>query len=197
MLHLILALLACADAPGDSGATAPPTSAPTLASRPAAETCADRVAPAEPACDAAYASDSQCAAHADCTDGEQGTCLRGGSYGLWCICAYDACNVDADCPNASVCGCAADPAYQSPTNRCVAADCLVDADCPSGRCQADHGPWCGSAGADDVLPIRGWHCATEADLCDGDEDCDVEEGDRCIFVDAAFRCSDAYANSCD
>jgi hypothetical protein len=196
MLALGLSL-ACSDPPSDSGTSSQPVTSPTLATRPTAAACEDRVAPAEPSCNPDYADLSECATHADCADGDEGTCLDGGSYGLWCVCAYDACHVDADCPGTGVCGCASDPAVQRPTNTCLASDCRVDADCPSGRCQADHGPWCGSADADVVLPVRGWHCTSASDRCGGDSDCDSANGDRCIFDDGAFRCSIAYAIACD
>lgn len=167
----------------------------TLPHRGSAATCAERPLPDEPVC-LGYAD--ECQVHADCTAGDAGTCLRGGPYGQLCICAYDACHEDGDCGEGAVCGCASDAVYGSPTNACYLGDCRVDADCTSGVCQADRRFWCGTADADDVLPVTGWRCTTPGDSCNGDEDCDTSAGDRCMWIgEGRFACSRDYVATCD
>lgn len=165
----------------------------TLEHRPEPASCGERPLPEEPACSGdAY---DACAVHADCTDGDAGTCS---TRSEGCVCGYDACRTDDDCTSGSVCNCV-DPTvefYGSPNNDCVVAGCSLDADCPSGRCQADHGFYCGIAQPGAATAITGWQCTSDADTCNGDEDC-TDGYDRCMFSEGAFRCSTDYASICD
>ena len=178
-------LLACGSGPDPGEAT--------LEHRPEPASCGERPLPDEPACN----EDDACTVHADCTDGDAGTCIVGYSSG--CSCTYDTCRTDDDCSSGSVCTCAdrSDDFLANPNNRCVPAGCATDADCPSGRCQANHGGYCGVASPGVVTSITGWQCASDEDTCNGDEDCAGETGERCIFTEGAFRCSTDYAVICD
>ncbi len=150
--------------------------------------------------DCAQIPDVSCVSNVECTDGDNGVCEMDG-YGSECSCFYDACSTDADCEEGYVaCACADDPLYDNrASSRCLGGNCSSDADCDSGLCLGNHGTWCGTADHDDLLPVTGWFCATEADTCRSDSVCDTY--DRCMYGVAAnpngFSCSRDYQATCE
>lgn len=126
--------------------------------------------------------EDQCAAHDDCTDGDNGRCLQM-RFGY--VCTYDECFVDSDCAS-NVCQC--NGGFGSDANICMRqGNCLVDADCgPGNFCSPTFGD-CGS-----YLGTVGYYCHTEQDECVNDSDC-PGAGWYCRYdrVGERWSCSDA------
>jgi len=118
-------------------------------------------------------SSGGCAIDNDCTGGTNGRCITpGGGVRLAsdpaCVCTYDACMRDTDCPSGQTCACRGCPYIQYEGNTCVSGNCRVDADCGAGGyCSPSpvSGGWCGN----DLL--AGYYCHTARDLCIDDSDC--------------------------
>jgi Cys-rich repeat protein len=94
-----------------------------------------------------------------------------------CVCVYDACVSDADCPGGGACAC--NPFEIG--NTCVTGNCRVDQDCGvGGYC----GPVISSACADEINEYR---CYTAADQCLADSDCPA--GEPCLaFSGGPWMC---------
>ncbi|MEI8255906.1 MAG: hypothetical protein WCJ30_09550, partial [Deltaproteobacteria bacterium] len=72
-----------------------------------------------------------CQIDSDCTAGVNGVCNIGGFGG--CVCSYDTCGSDSDCPAVQTCACHG--YYFAVGNACVPGNCRVDGDCTgSGYC---------------------------------------------------------------
>jgi len=114
-----------------------------------------------------------CTTDNDCTAGTNGRCITPGggvrsADDPACVCTYDTCTQDTDCPNGQTCACRGCPYIYYEGNMCVGGNCRVDADCgASGYCSPSpiSPAWCG----DDLL--AGYYCHTAGDLCIDDSDC--------------------------
>lgn len=149
------------DAGPDAGCDDPPP-----AERTAPISCAtcrpDTPEPGEPT--------GGCMTHAECTEGENGRCVRAM---VGAFCDYDECFSDNDCADNEVCSC--DGSYYG-GNACVPSNCRTSADCAGTRCTPTYGCLAGG-------PPEGWYCRTASDECVEDADCDEAgmAGGRCAF----------------
>ncbi|MCB9780702.1 MAG: ferritin-like domain-containing protein [Alphaproteobacteria bacterium] len=113
-----------------------------------------------------------CETDADCTDGENGTCVSAvesyyyyDGYGpsTTCGCVY-SCKSDADCGAGKACLPVAAAGHAIDHNRCVDAACTTGADCASGAC-----------GVSTYHDGCGWDiqltCRTGSDLCRSSDEC--------------------------
>ncbi len=164
----------------------------TLPTRAEALACEPTTSSPEPVCAATngFGEPPGCLAHADCPPGpggEPGFC-HGDAYG-GCGCVVDECTVDADCPEGTTCVCG--DAAGWPTAHCEPSNCATNDDCASGRCQQQRVSGCEPVSPETAVPW-GWYCATEADTCDGDEDC--AEG-ACLYHEdrGRFECVNGSA----
>lgn len=106
--------------------------------------------------------------------GKNGRCLietqsfRGAVVGTFARCSYDACQVDADCPNGDVCSCRGDFGGHR-TNSCLVAGCRTDAECGAFACSPTFAvtDGCRSEG----VPFDALQCHGPDDECVDDKDC--------------------------
>jgi hypothetical protein len=161
---------------GSSGGTIPvnhrPNDLPCIAAPPASN-CMSSGNPAD-----------MCSSDAQCT-GANGRCFafNGGSVG-YCMCTYDACGNDSDCPAGNTCACHGSAYTGGAGNTCKASDCRVDADCgPGGFCSASVDlTTCNGAG------VGGYYCHTPSDVCINDSDCPGTDGvPACAYSTATGR----------
>ncbi|GAB4293749.1 MAG: hypothetical protein Kow0090_08220 [Myxococcota bacterium] len=126
-----------------------------------------------------------CTKHEDCKDGENGRCISQPDTGT-CMCIYDRCLSDKDCPNGGVCACAGLVGWLK-NHRCVYAQCRTSSDCRKGeRCQIAEScvrlPECQNLS---------FYCSKERDECTSNEDCPEDE--ICTFSEKGhFACSAPY-----
>jgi hypothetical protein len=119
-----------------------------------------------------------CTKDTDCTEGDNGRCMKNpyGGVGLIMIhtqCSYDACFADTDCGAGLACACGLaigglEPGSSREGNACVHADCHIDADCGPGN-------WCSLSWASQYCASEvpdGYFCRTPRDTCVEDTDCD-------------------------
>jgi hypothetical protein len=108
---------------------------------------------------------AMCLEDSMCTSGSDGRCVETAGGALTCLCTYDACTKDTDCPAGQLCVCH-DSAFTSGMgNTCLMGNCRVDSDCgPNGFCSPSHGTsGCGG--------VTGYFCHTASDRCADDADC--------------------------
>ncbi len=98
-----------------------------------------------------------CKSDDDCTGGTDGRCILSLPFG--CLCAYDACFVDADCGSRMVCAC---NSYSG--NACVGGTCEIDADCGVGG-------YCSPVVGGCSSEVLGYACHTEKDTCSDNKNC--------------------------
>ncbi len=111
--------------------------------------------------------DAGCAGDSVCISGTNGRCInQGGGLAAPCLCTYDACVHDSDCPDGQTCACHGAPYTDGRDNACVKGNCRVDTDCAPGRYCS---PSILTAECGDSL--AGYYCHTAADLCVDDSDC--------------------------
>jgi hypothetical protein len=126
-----------------------------------------------------------CSSDTQCTDGgANGRCTNGAGGIASCLCTYDTCTVDTDCPSGQLCVChGSDRAYGG--NTCMPGNCRVDSDCgQGGYCSPSPGGACG-------YYVSGYYCHTSNDACVNDSDCsDSGLGKSCVWSkdDARWEC---------
>jgi hypothetical protein len=98
-----------------------------------------------------------CKSDGDCTGGTDGRCVLSLPFG--CLCAYDACFVDADCVSGTICAC---NSYSG--NSCVTGNCHVDSDCGAGGFCSPVVDGCSSQ-------VLAYACHTAKDTCSDNKDC--------------------------
>jgi len=105
------------------------------------------------------------------------------------VCVDDDCTTDATCGADRVCACAG-PDASTPEGhpRCIFGNCTSDADCDGFACVEATAlgiPTRPSA----ALGVLGRYCRSRSDTCQNDAPCpNAQQGERCLFVDGAFRC---------
>jgi hypothetical protein len=110
-------------------------------------------------------ADSQCAGS---DAGADGRCYSTGAV-AGCVCTYDSCFADTDCPCGQTCACH-DSAYSWGGNTCVPGNCRVDADCGAGGfCSPAPAVPCNSGFCEGNPPP--YYCHTPDDQCVDDTDC--------------------------
>jgi hypothetical protein len=174
---------------GAKGTTAVAPRSPE-AHRPNALSCVGVYSPPEPPITVDPVN-SNCARHADCTEGVNGRCVTSnvGRAGGVYYCEYDHCATDADCDPGKICYCTA-----SISARCLnVGNCQTDADCGGGSysyCSPSMSWDCGG-----YRPIDGYHCHTASDTCLDDSDCSGM--DYCNFdvYSGTWKCT-ATNNTC-
>ena len=108
-----------------------------------------------------------CTGDGDCTSGTNGRCITSfGGYAPSCVCTYDTCMQDTDCPHGQTCACHGS-AYVISGSTCVAGNCRVDADCGAGG-YCSPSPALSACG--NGVPA-GYYCHTTGDLCIDDSNC--------------------------
>ena len=118
---------------------------------------------------------NDCKTNEDCNKGDNGACVPDLEFGAHCL--YDECATDADCKSGKACSCTTNHGVR---NQCVTAGCSVDADCgPNGFC---------SPTTDGCGNVTGVHCHTGQDVCVKDSDCNVQQGQQCLFQNDAWAC---------
>lgn len=183
-----LLVAACSGGAPPAASTAPLASAvttpPTAAHRePDVEAVAcPRERGSEPL--APDATPTACHTDADCTEGQNGRCVRLSNHGSHgpaleaSACSYDECFTDADCPGAprATCWCRrASGEVVGLGHYCTGGECATDADCGEGH-------YC-RRGA------NGRFCHSPADECMEDQPCPAPE-QRCLREgDGLYRCS--------
>jgi hypothetical protein len=112
-----------------------------------------------------------CGSDSQCTSGTNGRCVESSGGAITCLCTYDTCRGDTDCPTGDLCACHGSPYTGHDGNTCIAGNCRVDSDCGSGGyCSPSHGTTgCGG--------LSGYYCHTAADTCLDDTDCTGASGD--------------------
>ncbi|MCC6998658.1 MAG: hypothetical protein IT370_28865 [Deltaproteobacteria bacterium] len=147
---------------------------PPGSGRPAAQECPRTREPGT----AQPGIQGDCQTDADCSAGQNGRCITGGSRVQQNMCTYDSCFTDADCKASSGGPCECN---SWGGNSCLAGDCQVDADCASGSCGRANAIGCGGG------PASYW-CRTGKDSCVDDDDC--KKNQRCGRDQAQkrFRC---------
>jgi len=171
------------------------TSTLGVTSRPRSVSCAPGCGPSLPLPSVNSTpplGENACETHADCTAGDNGRCVSGGSvagYVAATQCEYDECVDDADCPLGTACLCGTN-------NRCVPATCRLDEECGAGqRCLLrDPDPYSSCPYQPNSHPLRPeFRCTTPSDECSSDEDCahlPAEPGGagmRCLWDDEQER----------
>jgi hypothetical protein len=117
-----------------------------------------------------------CNGDSQCVNGRNGRCASVPPSGV-CLCVYDHCVSDAECPAGQACAC--NPIEFG--NSCVTGGCRVDADCGEGGFCGPEVPPC-----DDQ--ISGYQCYSPKDTCSSDSDCP----DDCIPHESLI-CPDTYS----
>ena len=114
---------------------------------------------------------NDCLEDADCSSN---VCKNNPDGG--CFCGAPDCTTDEDCGAGFACICGGIPGMYR--NACLPAACRTDADCASGRCLLSL-----STGSDlpccDYGDFGGLFCATPADECEDDNNCDP--GESCAW----------------
>lgn len=125
---------------------------------------------------------TQCQSDAQCMAGANGRCIidNGGPIPI-CVCTYEACAHDTDCPAGSTCVCHGSAYVGGAGNTCTASRCRVDADCgPGGFCSPSRDlTECNGAGT------SGYFCHTPSDQCTNDSDCPMDQGAAACAYSAA------------
>lgn len=104
-----------------------------------------------------------------CVDGMNGRCI-GIIHRPDCVCTYDTCADDADCPDDETCACHGSPFIGDGVgNTCVkGGNCRVDTDCGAkGYCSPSSNSLCSRN-------LTGYYCHTARDLCVDDADCPAQ-----------------------
>jgi hypothetical protein len=116
-----------------------------------------------------------CHSDAECTTGTNGRCIESGGGAITCLCTYDTCTHDTDCPTGDLCACHGSAFTGGAGNTCKPGNCRVDSDCgPGGYCSPSHGTTgCGG--------LTGYYCHTTADTCVDDTDCSGSGADVCAW----------------
>jgi hypothetical protein len=112
----------------------------------------------------------QCTMDSQCTAGNSGRCVENMGGALTCMCTYDTCVHDTDCPAGNLCVCHGSAYTGGDGNACMAGNCRVDSDCGAGGyCSPTHGTsGCGG--------VTGYYCHTPQDTCTNDTDCNGAQG---------------------
>jgi hypothetical protein len=108
---------------------------------------------------------ASCTQDSQCTSGTNGRCVQTMGGALTCLCTYDTCVHDSDCPAGKLCACHGSAYTGGTGNTCIDGNCRVDADCGAGKyCSPSHGTsGCGG--------VTGYYCHTAQDQCIDDADC--------------------------
>ncbi len=116
-----------------------------------------------------------CGSDAQCTTGTNGRCIESGGGAITCLCTYDTCTHDTDCPSGELCACHGSAFTGGAGNTCTQGNCRVDSDCGSGGyCSPSHGTsGCGG--------LTGYYCHAPSDSCVDDSDCSGGAGNVCAW----------------
>jgi hypothetical protein len=108
---------------------------------------------------------AMCMQDSMCTSGSDGRCVETSGGALTCLCTYDSCSQDTECPMGQLCVCHDSAFTAGMGNTCLMGTCRVDSDCgPNGFCSPSHGTsGCGG--------VTGYFCHTPGDHCADDADC--------------------------
>lgn len=108
---------------------------------------------------------ASCTQDGQCTSGTNGRCIQTMGGALTCLCTYDTCAHDSDCPTGKLCVCHGSAYTGGAGNTCIEGNCRVDSDCGAGKyCSPSHGTsGCGG--------VTGYYCHTAQDQCIDDADC--------------------------
>jgi hypothetical protein len=107
-----------------------------------------------------------CMNDGQCTDGgPSGRCIQNNGGAAECVCSYDTCLHDTDCPTGQLCVCHGSGYSDGYGNTCMPGNCRVDSDCGAdGYCSPSHGTsGCGE--------VTGYYCHTSRDTCTNDNEC--------------------------
>jgi Cys-rich repeat protein len=132
-----------------------------------------------------------CNSDASCAAGTNGRCITEAPL-AGCVCTYDTCIQDADCPSGQTCACHESQYIDLDGNRCVPGNCRVDADCGAGG-YCSPSPRAGCIFRD---YLAGYYCHTAGDLCTNDSDChfnaDTPDTQACAYStsNARWECVD-------
>jgi hypothetical protein len=178
---LVLSVAAC----GGSGKKSPFAGEVPLYHRPSDAQCSTTAPPAN----CSGAAHVSCTSDSDCTAGADGRCIGEGGGPVsnsYCLCTYDTCMHDTDCPSGQVCACHGSTYMANEGNFCSTGNCRVDTDCgPGGYCSPSPVTvTCGGA------YLAGYYCHSAADVCINGSDCQEPGGSACVYstTDARWQC---------
>ncbi len=118
-----------------------------------------------------------CTSDLACSSGVNGRCIRRGAV-AGCLCTYDQCSSDTDCPTGQTCACRGSPYMSGSGNSCVAGNCRIDSDCGVRG-------FCSPSGGSTV----GYFCHTPQDTCVNAGECPACQGapgdPRCVYSRSA------------
>jgi hypothetical protein len=119
----------------------------------------------------------ECQSHEECTEGENGRCLRTDDFSSTGAkpykCTYDECFSDADCGNGGVCRCSGNRGTDA--TYCLMGNCSVDSECDSGYCSPSLSWACPN-----FPDTAGYFCHTPEDECVNNLECGSQA--KCVFA---------------
>jgi hypothetical protein len=133
-----------------------------------------------------------CHSDSDCTAGTNGRCNNGHGGPAGCLCNYDTCSVDTDCPSSQTCACHGSAYTDGDGNVCVPGNCRVDADCGAqGYCSP-------SVSVTSCGLLAGYYCHTAEDVCVIDADCASQPGAMCMYstTESQWECQTPVFTGC-